>query len=234
MRARLLRIPPWIPVFLLVVAGVARAAEDLLVEELGIRDGQLTTVVRLPAGFDQETRESIQRGLPITVRFTTELWRKRRLWFDKQEASRVRSFRVRYDPGEKLYSVEDSGRRRRRETFESLGAALDRLSPRLLEILPREELEGRHTYYVTVEMAIQPLTLEEFRELDGWISGRIHGDEDEEGSESPEEQPSGDEGGVSGTVFGLFRDLAGFGDRIHRAETPPFRVASLGETESAP
>jgi hypothetical protein len=122
-----------------------------------------------------------------------------------------------------LYSVLDdiAGRA---ETFASLDAALGRLTPQRLDVHPRWELEERHAYYVTVDMAIQPITLEEFRELDGWISGRLRGDPD-----SSLVPPS--EGGVSGAFFGFVRNLAGFGDRIHRTETPPFRPSSLGSLD---
>ncbi|NNE43659.1 MAG: DUF4390 domain-containing protein [Gemmatimonadetes bacterium] len=217
------------PLAVVCVLAASAAAEDTLaVEQLGVRDGMLAAVVRLPEGFDAETRRSIDGGLPITVRFTAELWRKRRFWFDKQVDSRVRTFRVHYDPGEKLYSVTGAGRRRR-ETFESLDAALDRLSPRTVEIHPRWELEDKHEYFVSLEMAIQPLTLQEFRELDGWVSGRIRGEAGPDDEPDPE-----DEGGVSGAFFGFFLDLAGFGDKIHVAQSPGFRADRLTELIEAP
>lgn len=219
----------WILLILAAMLPAAsRAADPLALEDLGVRQGMVTATVRLTEGFDAETRTSVERGLPITVRFTAELWRKRRLWFDKQIDSRVRSFRVRYDPGEKLYSVSGADRYRVRETFQSLDAALERLSPRVLDVYPRAGLKDGSTYYVTVEMAIQPLTVEEFRELDGWISGRIRGDED--GNDGPDD----DNGGVSGALFGFLIDLAGFGDKILEAETPGFKPPSLPELDGIP
>jgi hypothetical protein len=220
--------------FLLILAATlpaaSRAADPLVLEDLGVRQGMVTATARLAQGFDAETRSSVERGLPITVRYTVELWRKRRLWFDKQLDSRVRAFRVHYDPGEKLYSVSGADRYRVRETFQTLDAALERLSPRVLEVHPRSELEGGSTYYLTVEMAVQPLTVEEFQELDGWISGRIRGEEG--GDEPGGEGEDGDR--VSGAFFGFLIDLAGFGDKIFQAETPGFRAASLPELDGAP
>lgn len=225
MRTRPNRLPGGLRTALVVLlwAGAAHA-DDLAIEDLGVQRSMLTVRVLLRHGFDTETRTSIERGLPITVRFTVELWRKRRLWFDKQLDSRVRSFRVRYDPGEKLYSVSGTGRRRGRETFQTLDAALERLSPRDLDVYPRPELEDGPRYYVTVEMAIQPLTVEEFRELDGWLSGRIRG-----GGQESAPVAGDDGGGVSGAFFGFLLDMAGFGDKIHEAETPAFRTSSLEE-----
>lgn len=216
----------FLPLLVAMLPAAAPASESLVIEELAVRSDLLTATVRLRDGFDAETRSSIERGLPITVRYTVELWRKRRLWFDKQLDSRVRAFRVRWDPGEKLFSVSGADRYRVRETFQSLDAALERLSPRVLEVYPRSELEDRSTYYVVVEMAIQPLTVEEFRELDGWISGRIRG---EDGEPAPTDEDDG--GGVSGAFFGFLIDLAGFGDKILEAETAGFKPAALPELD---
>jgi hypothetical protein len=209
-------------------AAPALADDQLVVDDLGVHRGMVAVVARLHSGFDPRTRTSIQSGLPITVRYTVELWRKRRLWFDKQIDSRVRRFRVGYDPGEKLYSLVGEGGRNRAETFTTLDAALERLSPRVLEVHPLDELNPAQSYFVTLEMAIQPLTLEEFRELDGWISGRLRGD-------SPADSLP-DEGGqgVSAAVFDFLMDMAGFGDEVHEAETPPFRPALLEELRIPP
>jgi hypothetical protein len=234
MIAAAIRTSAWIALALALAASPAWADDDeLLIDDLGVHDGMVVAVARLYPGFDAETRRSIDSGLPITVRYTTELWRKRRFWFDKQVDSRVRAFRVRYDPGEKLYSVSGVARRRRRETFESLDAALDRLSPRALAVYPFDGLDADDTYYVAIEMAIQPLTLEEARELEGWISGRIRSDDDEE--PDGDAAPDGDDGGgISGAVFDFLLDLAGFGDKIHEAVTPRFRPPHLEELPRVP
>jgi hypothetical protein len=211
-----------------LAAPSASADDELILDDLGVRGGMVAVVVRLHSGFDPRTRASIQSGLPITVRYTVELWRKRKLWFDKQIDSRVRRFRVGYDPGEKLYSLVGDGGRNRAETFDTLDAALERLSPRALDVHPSRGLDPEQSYYVTVEMAIQPLTLEEFRELDGWISGRLRG-------ESPGDSLAPADGqGVSGAVFDFLLDMAGFGDEVHEAGTPPFRPALLEELEAPP
>lgn len=222
----------WIlPILAAMLPAASRAADALVLEEIGVREGMVTATARLEDGFDDETRTSIERGLPITVRYTVEVWRKRRLWFDKQLNSSVRAFRVSLDPGERLYSVAGADRYRVRETFQTLDAALERLSPLVLDVYPRSELESGSTYYLNVEMAIQPLTVEQFRELDGWISGRIRGEEGgEEDGAGPEEGGKG----VSGALFGFLIDLAGFGDKILEAQTPGFRPSALPELDTAP
>lgn len=212
------------PLMFLAWTTAAAAQPSLEIEDLGVRRGQVTASLRLNDAFDADTRSAIEQGLPITVRFTAELWRERRHWFDKQVDSRVKSYRIRYHPGERLFSLTERGFGKRRQTFETLEQTLEEISLRKIPVHPRWQLAERHAYFVAVEAAIQPLTLSEFRELEGWISGRIR--KDDPLAEGPSEAKEGD-GGISGAFFDLLVDLSGFGDTIFRARTTSFRPADL-------
>jgi len=218
-----------VPCLVIGLVGSAAAESALVIERLGVERGQLRAVLRLENAFDADRRTSIERGLPVTVRFTTELWRERRRWWDAQIDSRVRSYRVRWDPGERLFRLEPSNRRVAAETFETLDALLEELSRRVVDVHPRWELEDRHRYYVEAEAAIRPLTLEEFRELDGWLSGRIRGNGPEGETPPADRAPADDEGSVPGALFDFLRKWAGFGDTILRARSPLFRPGDLEE-----
>jgi hypothetical protein len=203
----------------------------LVIERLDVVRGLVVATCRLDEAFDPGTRASIEKGLPVTVHFTVDLWRDRRNWMDKQIDSRVRSFRVRFHPGERVFSVVENERADRRLTFETLEQALAEASNRVLPVHPRWELKDGDRYFVAVEAAIQPLTWSEFQELDGWLSGRIRG-----GAEPspPVEGVPGDEGpaaqegpGISRTLFDFLVDLSGFGDRYFRSRTPTFRPKDL-------
>lgn len=217
-------LPLVFPLLLLAWIGAAAAQPSLEIEGLGVRRGRVTASLRLIDAFGADTRGAIKQGLPITVRFTAELWRERRHWFDKQVDSRVKSYRIRYHPGERLFSLTERGLGKRRRTFETLEQTLEEISQRSVTVHPRWQLDERHTYFVTVEAAIQPLTLSEFRELDGWISGRIR--KDGPPAQDPSD-PGGNDGGISGAFFDLLVNLSGFGDTIFRARTPSFRPADL-------
>jgi len=213
------------PALILMLLAVAppAAGGELVIEEVGVDHGELTVAVHLRDAFDDDTRSSLASGLPITVRFTTELWRHRSRWWDKQIASRVSSYRIRWDPGARVYQIHHPGPPRR-DTFDDLDSLLDDLARRTLAVHGRWELEDRHRYFVLVEAAIRPLTLEEFRELDGWIGGQIRGGPEDSAGRDPAEEGNG---GIAQAFFRLLVNLSGFGDVILEARTPGFRPGDL-------
>jgi hypothetical protein len=207
---------------LAALAAPARSAE-LSVERVGTSRGELCVEVRLVDLFDTRTRNVVASGLPITVRFATELWRDRSHWFDENVDARVESYRIRWDPSEKMYSLAHPGPGRRVDEYERLDDLLADLSHRVVSVHPRAALDDDSRYFVAIEVAVRPLTLQEFRELDGWIGGRIRGEE--EPGDAPKEEGSGE--GVSGAVLGFLLDLSGFGDLILRQRTPTFRPSEV-------
>jgi hypothetical protein len=204
---------------------IAWAEPSLQIERLSVNRGLVVASCRLMDAFDARTRGSIERGLPITVRYTVDLWRDRKNWMDKQVDSRVRSYRVRYHPGERSYSVDEADRPERSLSFPTLAEALEEVSNRVLPIHPRWELTETHRYFVTMEAAIQPITWNEFQELDGWLSGRIRGEKPPSEAEETEEDR-----GISRAFFEFLVDLSGFGDTYYRARTLSFRPSELRST----
>ncbi|MCA9752244.1 MAG: DUF4390 domain-containing protein [Gemmatimonadetes bacterium] len=200
------------------------AAAELTLDHLRIERGTVVGDLGLAEVLDPETRRSVENGLPITLRLKIEVWRDRRSWFDKQIDARVETWRITWDPGDRRFLLIHPGPRLREEGFDRLSELLDELFPRTIEIYPRWDLESRHRYFAIVEVAIQPITLEEFREIDGWIRGRIR-EGDRPDPEPGDEEPEGE--GLAGAIFGFLVDLSGFGDTIHRVETDRFRVADL-------
>jgi hypothetical protein len=201
----------------------AARASRLLVEEPGIVGTELRARVRAEELLDPRTRGAVASGLPITVRFTADLWRERRRWFDQHVAARAETFRIRWDPRERVYTLSYPGPGRRVDAYQRLDDLLEDLSWHEIAVHPRGTLDERSRYFVALEVAVRPLTLEEFRDLEGWVGGRIRG-----GEEPPDAaEESGDGEGVPGAVLGFLLDLSGFGDVILTGRTPSFRPAEL-------
>jgi Domain of unknown function (DUF4390) len=223
------RIVPFALLALVALAPPARAAE-LVVDRLAVSKGELCADVHLVDLFDTRTRNVVASGLPITVRFATELWRDRSHWFDENVDARLESFRIRWDPGEKTYTLSHPGPGARVDEFEGLDELLDEVSHRVLVVHPFGALDAQSRYFVAIEVAVRPLTLQEFRDLDGWVEGRIRGNEAP--SDAPADEDSGE--GISGAVLGFLLDLSGWGDVILRARTPTFRPAEIGDLSASP
>ena len=211
-------------------AAPARAAAARVSAELRRGPDDLRAVVRLANAFDAGIRGSIESGLPITLRTTTELWRVRRFRFDETITSLVRFHRIRWDPGDRRYSVEIGERREWSESFETLDDAVEQLSAYEVALAPDEALDSGSRYYLTVEAAVQYITLNEVSELDGWVRGQIAP------GEAPPSPPPSDAdgirkdaegGGLTGRFFGLLLRWTGFQDRVARARTSPVRLSSV-------
>jgi hypothetical protein len=213
---------------LVLSAGSAVRGSELRIEQVGVSSGEVRVRLRLVDLLEARTRGAVASGLPITVRFTADLWRQRRRWFDQHVAARVETFRIRWDPRERVYTLSHPGPGRRMDAYERLDDLLEDLSSHELPVHPRWALEERSRYFVEVEAAVRPLTLEEFRELDGWVGGRLRGDDQPEDAEGREGE------GVPGAVLGFLLDLSGFGDVILRERTLPFRPAELADLEPLP
>ncbi len=219
---------PLLGLVLPAIAGPAPAAE-LAVREVGVARGDVVARVVLTEPLDVATRNAVASGLPITVRYAVDLWRHRRHWFDQHVDARVESFRIRWDPRERFYTLEYPGRGNRLDTFVTLDELLGELAVRDIPIHPRGALGETSRYFAVVEVAIRPLTLDEFRELDGWIEGKLGG------ADAPPDAPVDAAGeGLPGAVLDFLLGMAGFGDRILETRTAPFRPADLTALEALP
>jgi hypothetical protein len=208
----------------LLVAGAASALE---IEVLATREqgGHVWTDVRLAELFVPRVAESLSRGMPATLRLHTELWRRRRGWFDRLQSSFDAEVRIRYDVWSRAYQLE----RRGTPVFgvaslDSVAAALSR--PVALRVGRVGDLDPGASYYVIVTATLKPLSVEDVEEIEGWLSGEV--------------KTTGGKGfGVitelPRSVFDAVRNFVGFGDQKARAISPDFELRALfPEAEPAP
>ena len=119
-----------------------------------------------PVLDDEALHEAARSGLPLRLRFTTELWRDG--WFDDLEDQHEWSAVLAYEPLERLYLAGESGAPLRRfASYDDARAALER--PWTPPLGPRRP--GRFYYLVTLE--IETLSLSDLDELERWLSGDL-------------------------------------------------------------
>ena len=208
----------------LLVAGAARA---LRIEVLATREqgGYVWSDVRLAELFDPRVTESLSRGMPATLRLHTEMWRRRRGWFDRLDNSFDAEVRIRYDVWSRAYQLE----RRGTPVFgvaslDSVEAELSR--PVALRVGRVGDLDPGARYYVVVTATLKPLSVEDVEEIEGWLSGEV--------------KTTGGKGfGVitelPRSLFDAVRNFVGFGDQKARAISDDFELRALfPEAKPAP
>jgi hypothetical protein len=196
---------------LLACAAPARAF-DLAVQPPRERDGWVWVDARLGGLFAPRVASSLARGMPATLRLHAELWRQRAGWFDRLESAFDAELRLRYDFRADAYRLERDGARPLvLAGLDSVRTALSRPLP--LPVGRAALLADGSRYYVVVSATLKPLSVEDARQVEGWLSGEVEGSQDE---------PWGGLAGLPLSLFDAARNFAGFGDEHARVTTEPF------------
>jgi hypothetical protein len=201
---------------LLLAAAPARAL-DLAVQPPREQDGWLWVDARLADLFSPRVETSLARGMPATLLLHAELWRQRAGWFDRLESAFDAELRLRYDFRIEAYRLERDGARTLVcASLDSVRTALSRPLP--LPVSRLALLTSPARYYVVVSATLKPLSLEDAREVEGWLSGEVEGSQGE-----PWELVAG----LPISLFDAARNFAGFGDEHARAATESFTSRDL-------
>ena len=174
---------------------------------------------QFPGGLSGKVVETLERGLPATVRYEIELWRSRASWFDKLEESRLIEYQVHYDIIDRRYESHNDGEIRRYGTVEQLENAILRQAG--VRLSPLSRLKGRSSYFFNITAKVIPVELEQVREMEAWLEGKIPGEEEDNGG-GPEAIL-----GMPERLFGFVASLAGFGDEEIKARSVSFVPEAL-------
>ena len=216
-QSRRTRIPAVLLLFLVFFA----AAPDVRADSIRVRGVEadadtLSVVFSVDDPFFEKLVDTLERGFSATLTFSAELWEHRRTWFDRLDQTAEAVYRIRYDSWSEEYVA-----------YGLEGDIDTQASPRDLSIcrpglhrMPFSatvDLDPKKTYYVHLTVQLEPLTVEEIRELEGWLRGTWG---------APDEGPPRTRGVTSG-LFGLVKNLTGFGDEVARARSERFRLEDL-------
>ena len=154
--------------------------------------------------------EAMRSGLPVRMRFRTELWRDELL--DDLVDDDAFVIVLRYEPIERRYEVYDERRRGATgyySSYDRMRAAIE--SRYALDMRPR----SRGRYYYLASLEVETLALSDLEELQGWLSGEL----------SP--AVSGD-GSILGAIGNgarrVFIRVLGLPARRLEARSAPFRI----------
>jgi hypothetical protein len=182
------------------------------VERIAANADHLVVDLALEHLLDPATEEVLERGIPVTLVWEVEVWRERSAWFDRLEAVSSVTCKLQRDAWDEVYVLRESGGRE--EIFVDLVEARSAIERRAaVSIAPLNLLTEDDAYYLVVNAALKPLTVEDVDELEGWLSGEI---------KSGRQHGFGILG-LPKALFGLLKNVTGLGDRNDTLRTPSFR-----------
>lgn len=205
--------------FLLLGLATTAAADDdqgdqmaVRVDRVAAQGSDLVVDLAIDRLIDSSTESALERGIPVTLVYEIEVWRDRPAWFDRLESARFLSYKLQFDAWDEVYVVRNSdGQDVIFPDLAGARSAIERLAS--LPIAPLELLANDRTYYLVVEVALKPLTVDDVNELEGWLSGEF---------KSGRKKGIGILGLPRG-LFDLVMSVTGFGDRNDSLRTPEFR-----------
>lgn len=203
-----------------LVARPARASDALsaTVDRVWIRSDSLKIDYQVRGLFSERVRETLSRGVPATYTCTIELWRDRAGWWDALEARKEIEYKIRRNVWNDRYVAEDPVNGQ--FWFPNLDALEHQLCARLGEFVAlANELPTGKSYYVVLMSALRPLTIEDIREVEGWLTGEYQRGRKRSGISFIANLPR--------AIFGVFVDVSGLGDRSTLVRSGRFRLDRL-------
>jgi hypothetical protein len=184
----------------------------LRVERLGQSGGFLTATFTAANLFSPRIVETLSRGLPATLGYEIQLWKKRGVWFDKLVAVNRLSYRVVYDPWEDGFRiVTKEGSSQAVFDLEHIEQSLCfRVTGRVAELAL---VEPQAFYYVVIRAALRPLSAEDVSDVETWLNDGVEND-------------GGGIRAVPRYLFDVIVGLSGLGDQAASGRSGFFGVQS--------
>jgi len=211
--------------FALWAAGASARTRPILVDSVSVQGDSLFVTFQAPGLFDNTVLKALRRGATSAIEYELRLWRDRKLVPDALVSTRRWRVRVVYDHLEAKYLLSEPDTSA--GTLMDLEEAIRRCERRVREFVffPVSSLKpGR--YYVSVSVVVEPLAVENYRELKRWVSGEAKTlAERLKKRDRPQEE--------RGRLFQILLELTGFGDRVRGGRSLPFELHRARSSSSA-
>jgi hypothetical protein len=189
---------------------VARAAVDVAVSA---EDGTVYVDARFTGAFDEDLDAALRSGLPARVAVELVLWEERTGLWDREAARGAWEVRVVFDVVEEVYRVFDERGGTLLEAVDLAGVEEFVAGIELWPLCDFEDIDPDRDHYLGLSLTIEPLTIDEVRDLERWLRGNVR------------------EGGrlrdVPGQLVGVLRSRLGLGTQTERGRSAEFRPAAL-------
>lgn len=204
-------------VLLLAAAPRVTHAVELRAPAVARSGDWVVATLRAENAFSDRIAQTLDRGMPVTVVVTVDVWQNRTGWFDRLVGERqvvLRAYRNAWSDNFTL--------RRDREPERTIAdaAALETEIARPMRVhsVPLVRLSPQERYYAIVQVAVKPLTVEDLAAVEKWLSG--------EAKRSGKPGP-GSIAKLPRYFVNLLANLSGFGDEVGRWRSDSFTPTSL-------
>jgi hypothetical protein len=209
-------------VLCLLAAGVPRPASAVEIVGTAVaRSGDwVTTTLSVQKAFSDRISQTVDRGMPVTVVVTVDVWQDRAGWFDRlvgEQTVMLRAFRNAWSDDFTLRRDGDGDR-----TISDLKSLQQEIArPMRVRVVPVSRLTPGDRYYAIVQASVKPLTVEDLETVEKWLSG--------EAKRSGKPGP-GSIAKLPRYLVGVLANLSGFGDEVARWRSGHFTIDSLPAT----
>ena len=200
--------------FALSLVATVAWADDVHVDVHGA-DGWLLVGARTDALLDDGVERSLRSGLPARVAVDVELYAARDAFWDRLRERARFEVRVLFDLLDERYDViDETGALLLRTTdVDSMKGWVQRFEG--FPLVALEDLDD-DTCYVVVSMRVEPLSVDEVRDLERWLQGNLR-------------EGEGLLGRLSTQVLGMLKGRVGLGDRRVDGRTSEFRATRFAD-----
>lgn len=206
-------------VLVALLAGTAATALAVDLSDVRVTHVEqwLAVSLRTTQVLSPRVRDSLERGMPATVRLSVDVWKVRLGWFDQL----VRTERAELRVARNAWSDEYQMRRQAGPLVTLLD--LDEVEreferPIRVRVLPVAALDPDARYYAIARIEVKPLTVEDIEEVERWLSGEAK----RVGKPGP-----GSIARLPAYMIGVLANLAGLGDETATHRTGTFTQRDL-------
>jgi hypothetical protein len=206
-----------IPAAIFILSAYASAFEPQF-KYIKRANGEIKTSMALSDSLPEDLINNINKGVPVLFTYRIELWIQRAGWFDKLFGRIETTYKVRYDPWEKRYSVIqiqgdltiEHSLKGEREVWEIISSSGE------IAFAP-ENIDGY--CYMAGEMSAKVMSFSNYKEVESWLKGEITDAGSQKLSEAPDK--------VGEFMFDMALKISGFKNMSKSIKSENFEIAKL-------
>lgn len=206
-------------IFILLTAAsyLFGAGQKVLVDSVQIDNNYLSIDFSIEGVIDDKIAEGLRKGRTLTLEYKIQLWEKNSGLINHLKAERFVRMKVNFDFWENKFVIYRPEEKRLTSSIETVRERCSEIHD--FNVISLEKLKPESDYFINIEVALKPLSVENYEEIKNWLSGEVK-DISLKRMSNPNEQ----EKGFKNRILRVFMAITGFGDRVISGKTETFAI----------